>query len=38
LAEDLKSAIEQAYRGVSAIQFDDAHWRNDIGYRALSRN
>jgi phosphoribosylamine--glycine ligase len=38
LAEDLKSAIEQAYRGVSAIQFDDAHWRSDIGYRALSRS
>ncbi len=38
LAEDLKSAIEQAYRGVSTIQFDDAHWRSDIGYRALSRS
>lgn len=37
LADDLKSAIEQAYRGVSAIHFDDAHWRTDIGYRALSR-
>lgn len=37
LADDLKSAIEQAYHGVSAIHFDDAHWRKDIGYRALSR-
>lgn len=37
LADDLKSAIEQAYCGVSAIHFDDAHWRTDIGYRALSR-
>ncbi len=37
LAEDLKSAIEQAYRGVSAIHFDGAHWRKDIGYRALLR-
>lgn len=37
LADDLKSAIEQAYRGVDAIHFDDAHWRTDIGYRALSR-
>ena len=34
----LKSAIEQAYRGVSTIQFTDAHFRNDIGYRALERN
>lgn len=31
----LKSAIEQAYRGVSAIQFADAHFRLDIGHRAL---
>ncbi|MDE0637959.1 MAG: phosphoribosylamine--glycine ligase [Candidatus Poribacteria bacterium] len=37
LADDLKSAIEQAYHGVSAIHFDDAYWRTDIGYRALSR-
>ena len=37
LADDLKSAIEQAYRGVSAIHIDNAHWRTDIGYRALSR-
>ncbi len=38
LAKDLKSAIEQSYRGVSAIHFDKAHWRKDIGYRALARN
>ncbi len=38
LADDLKSAIEQAYLGVSAIHFDDAHWRTDIGHRALSRS
>ena len=31
----LKSAIEQAYRGVSAIHFADAHFRQDIGHRAL---
>lgn len=37
LASDLKSAIKQAYRGVDVIHFDDAHWRTDIGYRALSR-
>ncbi len=38
LTDDLKSAIDQAYRGVSAIHFDDAHWRTDIGHRALSRS
>ena len=38
LAKDLKSAIEQSYRGVSAIHFDKAHWRKDIGYRALARS
>ena len=37
LAEDLKTAIEKAYQGVSTIHFDEAHWRKDIGYRALSR-
>ncbi|MCY4401369.1 MAG: phosphoribosylamine--glycine ligase [Candidatus Poribacteria bacterium] len=37
LAEDLKTAIEKAYQGVSAIHFDGAHYRKDIGYRALSR-
>ena len=38
LAEDLKLAIEKAYHGVSTIHFDEAHWRTDIGYRALARN
>lgn len=37
LADDLKSAIEKAYKGVSTIHFEDAHWRKDIGHRALSR-
>ena len=37
LANDLKAAIEKSYRGVSAIHFDKAHWRKDIGYRALAR-
>ncbi len=37
LADDLKSAIDKAYLGVSAIHFENAHWRKDIGYRALSR-
>ena len=37
VAGGLHDAIQQAYRGVSAIRFDDAHFRNDIGYRALER-
>lgn len=38
LADGLHDAIQQAYKGVSAIQFADAHFRNDIGYRALERD
>ena len=38
LADDLKSAIELAYHGVDTIHFEDAHWRTDIGFRALSRS
>ena len=37
LGENLKDAIETAYNGVYEIHFDDAHYRKDIGYRALSR-
>ena len=37
-ADGLHDAIQRAYQGVSAIQFADAHFRNDIGYRALERN
>ena len=38
MAGGLRDAIQQAYKGVSAIHFDKAHVRNDIGYRALARN
>ena len=38
VADGLASAIQQAYRGVAAIDFADAHFRSDIGYRALGRN
>ena len=38
MADGLHDAIQQAYRGVSAIQFPKAHFRNDIGYRALGRD
>ncbi|MCZ6676608.1 MAG: phosphoribosylamine--glycine ligase [Candidatus Poribacteria bacterium] len=37
LAGDIRSAIEQAYRGVAEIHFDKAHFRRDIGHRALDR-
>ncbi|MCG9128647.1 phosphoribosylamine--glycine ligase [Candidatus Poribacteria bacterium] len=38
LGENLKNAIETAYKGVSEIHFNDVHYRKDIGYRALSRS
>lgn len=37
VADGLHDAIQQAYRGVSAIHFDEAHARRDIGYRALEK-
>ena len=37
VAGGLHDAIQQAYQGVSAIHFDKAHARNDIGYRALEK-
>ena len=37
VADGLHEAIQQAYRGVSAIHFDKAHTRSDIGYRALEK-
>ncbi len=38
VASDLEIAIQQAYNGVAAINFADAHFRGDIGYRALRRS
>ena len=38
VARGLQDAIHRAYQGVSVIQFADAHFRNDIGYRALERS
>ena len=38
LAGGLHDAIQRAYQGVSAIQFADAHFRNDIGHRALEKS
>ena len=37
VADGLHSAIQQAYQGVSVIRFNKAHFRNDIGYRALEK-
>lgn len=37
VADGLHEAIQQAYQGVSAIHFDKAHTRSDIGYRALEK-
>ena len=33
--DDLKNALDKAYKGVSEISFEGAHYRKDIGQRAL---
>jgi phosphoribosylamine--glycine ligase len=35
VADDLPGALEKAYRAVEKIHFDNAHYRRDIGKRAL---
>ena len=35
LADNLKSAVEKAYQGVSKIHFDDQQYRQDIAERAM---
>lgn len=37
LGQNLKAAIERAYRGVDRIRFDGCHYRKDIGHKALAR-
>jgi phosphoribosylamine--glycine ligase len=37
LGHNLKSSIENAYRGVDRIRFEGRHFRKDIGSRALAR-
>ena len=37
IAEDLPSAIQRAYAGVSKLQFEGMHYRKDIGAKALRR-
>ena len=34
-ANDIKSAVDKAYKGVEVIHFDNLHYRHDIAYRAL---
>jgi phosphoribosylamine--glycine ligase len=36
-AATLQTAVDQAYEAVSKIQFDGAHYRRDIGARALKK-
>jgi phosphoribosylamine--glycine ligase len=36
LGQNLKLAIERTYQAVSGIRFDGAHYRKDIGQKALS--
>ena len=37
LGESVTQAQRRAYRGVSGIDWDDAFYRSDIGYRAVAR-
>ncbi|MCM1226280.1 MAG: phosphoribosylamine--glycine ligase [Clostridium sp.] len=34
-ADNLKAALDKAYRGVDSIKFNDMHFRRDIGQKAL---
>jgi phosphoribosylamine--glycine ligase len=36
LGPDLESAVRRAYAGVRCVGFDGAHYRTDIGWRALA--
>jgi phosphoribosylamine--glycine ligase len=37
LGKGIKEAQDNAYKGVSKINFDGMHYRKDIGYRAVAR-
>ena len=37
LGDDLSQARQRAYKGVEAVTFDGAFWRNDIAHRAMAR-
>lgn len=38
LGEDIKTAIDKAYEACSVIEFEDMHYRRDIGYRAIKKD
>lgn len=35
IKKDLSSALEDAYKGLSAIDFQGAIYRKDVGYQAM---
>ena len=37
IGDDYKKTIENAYKSVEKIKFEDAHYRTDIAYKALNR-
>jgi phosphoribosylamine--glycine ligase len=37
VGRDLREAIDRAYLGVRAVRFEGAHYRTDIGHRALGK-
>ena len=37
LGDSVRAAQAQAYAGIAQISFDKAHYRRDIGYRAIAR-
>ncbi|MFW6181882.1 MAG: phosphoribosylamine--glycine ligase, partial [Spirochaetota bacterium] len=37
IGHTLRAAVDRAYRGVSRISFQGAHYRRDIGWRGLAR-
>lgn len=37
LGDDLKTALDKAYKAVGAISFEKAHYRKDIGRKALGK-
>ncbi len=37
LGSDIAEAVDRAYRATECIDFHDAHYRRDIGHRALAR-
>jgi len=38
LGKDLQTAVVKAYKRITAIQFEGAHYRKDIAHRAFNRN